>query len=116
MFDHLGRYPLGGLVEQEQLRVGHQRLGDRQHLPLTTGQRLPLLVAALGEGREPPGCPRHHGIGVLIAGCEGEVLLDGETGEDPFVLGDPDHARTVNPMARPTGDVTAQGAPSPSPP
>ena len=62
------------------------------------------------------GCPRHHGIGVLIAGCEGEVLLDGETGKTPFVLGDPDHARTVNPMARPTGDVTARGAPSPSRP
>ena len=45
------------LVEQQQLRDGHQRAADRQHLLLAAGQRAPGLLLALledGEEREDP--------------------------------------------------------------
>ena len=40
------------LVEQQQLRLAHQRPSHRQHLPLAAGQRARELVAPLGQARE----------------------------------------------------------------
>src|SRR5580704_4050855 len=41
--------PLGRLVEQQQLRIAHQRAGDRQHLLLATRQHAAAPVANLGQ-------------------------------------------------------------------
>ena len=41
-----------GLVEQQQLRVGHQGAADREHLLLAAGHRSALLALALLQARE----------------------------------------------------------------
>src|SRR5215813_6583654 len=46
------RQALGGLVEQQQLRIGHQRAADRQHLLLAAGDLVTLVAAALGQTRQ----------------------------------------------------------------
>ena len=47
-----GAKPEARLVEQQQPRLRHQRAAERQHLAFAAGQRLRLLLAALGEARE----------------------------------------------------------------
>ena len=49
--DHRGK-TLGGLVEDHQLGVGHERPPDCQHLLLTTRNRGTGRVPALGQNRE----------------------------------------------------------------
>src|SRR4051794_14174523 len=85
------------LVEEQQLRLGHQGAADREHLLLAAGHRAALLTLALLEARE----QRVHAVEVLadaggIAAREGahlEVLEDAHAREDaPSLrrLGDPD--------------------------
>ena len=40
------------LVEDEQLRLGHQAAADREHLLLAAGQRAGALALPFGEPRE----------------------------------------------------------------
>ena len=78
------------LVEDEQLRIGHQPAGDRQHLLFAAGQISGHLLAPLGEAWE----QRHHAVvgggdgGPVAVGepARGEVLVDGHLGEDPASL------------------------------
>ena len=46
------RQPLGRLVDEDQVGVGHQRAADRQHLLLAAGELVAAVAAPLGEARE----------------------------------------------------------------
>ena len=50
LLDELGRQPHRRLVQQQQLRVGHQRAADGQHLLLAAGHRAGDLRSALRRG------------------------------------------------------------------
>ena len=79
------------LVEQQQLRSGHQRPSDGEHLLLAAGHRPGLLGDALPQPREQLEHP------LLVLGdvrlvlaqerAEVEVLGDGHAREDPPALG-----------------------------
>ncbi|CAB4924237.1 unannotated protein [freshwater metagenome] len=94
------------LVEQQQLRRGHERPAHGEHLLLTTRQQAAGLVAALGQDREQV----EHPVAGLGAGClvphgvpaGPEVLGHGQVAEDPPSLGHldqpaPDDVRGVGP-------------------
>ena len=84
------RQALGGLVEDQQRRVGHQRPADRQHLLLAAGELAAAVAAALGQAREQAvdaveGPARRAAAG---GGGGDEVLLDAEGREHLPPLGD----------------------------
>src|SRR6266545_2064599 len=58
LYRHLGREPERGLVEQQQLRIGHERATDRQHLLLAAGHRSGGLRQTLFEA----GKQREHAL------------------------------------------------------
>src|SRR5215510_10150888 len=81
--------PFGCFVEDQQLRVGHERARDRQHLLLAARELASHLLAALAD----PGKQLEHGVGGpawasawSTAGGGGEVLPHGEARKDaaPF--------------------------------
>jgi len=49
---HQGREPLGGLVENQHVGIGHQRPADGQHLLLAAGQPVAEMVKPLGQARK----------------------------------------------------------------
>ena len=62
---HQGPEPFRRFVEDQELRVGHQRAADGEHLLLAAGERVGLLIAALRELRE----ERDHPLLAPVAGC-----------------------------------------------
>ena len=46
------RQAFGRLIENEQLRIGHQRAADREHLLLAAGELVAHVGAPLGKARE----------------------------------------------------------------
>ena len=74
-----------GLVEQEQLRAGHERAPDGEHLLLAAGKRPRHLPGALAQDREeledPLPCGGHGGPVALGHRPETEVVGDGEARE-----------------------------------
>src|SRR5262245_59036011 len=81
--------PFGCLVEDQQLRVGHERTRDRQHLLLPARELAAHLLAALAD----PGKQLEHGVGGpawaaarSAARSGGEVLPHSEARKDaaPF--------------------------------
>ncbi len=87
LFDNDRRQPLQRLIEQEQLRVEHQRPSDRQHLLLASGELIAEVFAAGLQARKQRVDPGQ----VPLAGKRGDrqVLLDRQRGEDFPLLGDP---------------------------
>src|SRR3990170_4320945 len=86
-----------GLVEEENLRPGHQRPTDCQHLLLAAGQRPALLTRPLGEARE----EAEDVLDILVdlaartrVGAHLEVFHDRQPREDPAALG-----RVADPVA-----------------
>jgi len=63
------RQSLRWLVEQQELRIGHESTGDRQHLLLAPGQRAAALQRSLAESRK-------QRVGALaeVGGCRPETL------------------------------------------
>src|ERR1700731_605647 len=61
VLDDLRPEPERRLVEQKQLRLQHQRAGDRKHLLLATAQRTRGLRTPFGEPRE----DRRHALRAL---------------------------------------------------
>ncbi len=86
----------GRLVEQQQLRAGHQRPADGQHLLLAAGQQDAALGVPLGEHREHlvhPGLRLGLGLPVPAAHATGpQVLLHRQPAEDAPALGHLHHA------------------------
>src|SRR5438874_11439907 len=59
----------GGLIAHQQVRVGHQRAGDRDTLFLTTGQLPGLVLGAIGKADD---LQRHRDI---LLRCAAESLV-----------------------------------------
>ena len=93
------------LVQQQQLRIGHQRTGDGQHLLLTAGQLVAHVAAALGQPRK----QIVHGLQCPAAGPGGDrqVLLQRQRGEYLALLRDPAEAQPCAPVRGGAGDVAA---------
>ena len=103
--DHLRREAQRRLVEQQELRAGHQRPADREHLLLPAGEQPGACVArsastgnSSGRARGPRSHPR-----VARQPAGPQVLLDGHPGEDLASLGNRDdapahHERRVEPV------------------
>ena len=80
VLDELGRQAHRRLVQQQQLRPGHQRPADGQHLLLAAGQRAGQpaahLAAAPGRARRPrPGRARVSAVPAAGVRAEQQVLL-----------------------------------------
>ena len=89
LFGGEGREAEGGFVgDEHDGRVGEGG-GEAEHLLLAAGEEPGFLLAALGEDREP-----FVGLVAQFVGAEedGEVLLDGEAGEDAAGFGDEQHS------------------------
>ena len=101
------REPLERLVKQQNLRLAHQRAGDRQHLLLAAGKIGAAAGAPLLE-------PREHGIDALErptlrrrqAG-EDEIFLDIEAAENAAIFVHELHAGLRDGVALFSGDLDA---------
>ena len=109
VLDHQRREPFGGLVEQQQLGIAHQRAADGEHLLLAAGEIAALSVGELGKFRE----QREHRVDVPAAGPAGgarrhvEIFPHGELGEDAPVLRHEADAGARDAERRQAGDVLA---------
>src|SRR3712207_4998543 len=90
-------HPGGRLVQEEHLRVVHERAG-KEHAPLhPAGERVDPLLALLREGEALEQLPGPLSRLVLrdavVAGVEEQRLLDGQELVQVYLLrGDPDHS------------------------
>src|SRR5258708_24027286 len=83
---------LGGLVEDQQARIGHQRAADGEHLLLAAGELVAVVAMAGLELRE----ERIYALERPRAAPPGggdEVFADGEVGEDLAAFGHQADAR-----------------------
>ena len=80
--DHRGQ-PFGGLVQQDQGGVGHQRTTDRQHLLLPPRQRCARCMGSLLQNREEFVDFGHRPAAFATdRGTQNQVLLHGEVGHN----------------------------------
>jgi hypothetical protein len=91
LLDELRRQAHRRLVEEQQLRLGHQRAADGEHLLLAAGQRAAFWVlrsAAAGtarrRGRVSLG---RSSLARALVGAHLEVLEHAHAGEDAAALG-----------------------------
>jgi hypothetical protein len=91
-------------IEQQELRIGDQRTGDRQHPLLPAGQQAGGLSAALSEARKQGVEAIFRPEGVTATACEGggdgKVLRDGEIAEQTPVLRSPGNSGYGAPIGR----------------
>ena len=89
-FAYQRRKPFGSFIEDQQVRVGHQRATNGEHLLLAAGELVAHVAAALGEAREKAEYlgqrPGFFGA-AAVAGKGDEVLAHGEIGEYLPALG-----------------------------
>ena len=113
------RQPLGRLVEDQQLGVGHQRPADRQHLLLAAGELVAHVALALGQARkEAEGALERPGIAArgAVGGRRQKVLAHREVGEDLAALGhqaeaeagDAEGGQVIDPVALELDDAAAR--------
>ena len=117
--DDQRREPERGLVEQQQLRLGHERPGDGQHLLLAAAERLGRLVGALlqhGEQRAHALQPALDDGAPLPAGAvraQLEVVAHGHGAEEQAALGherEPVAHQALGPRRAHLGAVVADRA------
>jgi hypothetical protein len=117
LLHQLRRQAERGLVEQQQLRGGHQRPSDGQHLLLPAGQQATALVAALGEDREELEDPLGgRPAGARVADGEtarAQVLRHGQVPEDAPALRDLHQAGAHHPGGVASGEVLVGEADAP---
>ncbi len=102
--------PFGGLVENQQARVGDQRPADRQHLLFAAGKLAAEVLRAFAQAREQvvdagrrPRRPHTPAVGV-----EGDqMLVDGEIGEALPAFRNQRDAGAADAVRPPAGDVLA---------
>ena len=73
--ERLGRQPERELVDQQHARLAQQRLGDGEHLLLSTGEVAGRQVEPLLEGREPAAGVRDP---VCVSPGDHQVLADAQ--------------------------------------
>ena len=103
-----GGQALGGLVEDEEARIGHQGAADGQHLLFAAGEGAGALVRALGQDREHRGdAGERPWVGAVqpVGGGGDEVFADGERGEDLAAFGDEADAETGDGFGCAASDV-----------
>ena len=108
--DDDGRKPLGRLVHDQELRIGEQRAGDRQHLLLAAGELAAAMILALGQSRKglvdaldrPRPAPQARG--------KLQMLVDAERAPQPPALRHVADAKPGYVGGRPPGDVVAADA------
>src|SRR5882762_3536956 len=90
LLTHQRREPLGRLVEDEQVRIGHERPADGEHLLLAAREPAAEVVHALGE----PGEEHQHlgerprvGRCAAVSSERDQVLPHAQVGEDLASLG-----------------------------
>ena len=97
------RQPLGGLVEDEQRGIGHQRAADGQHLLLAAGERARHAARACRQRWEQLedalDGPRLDGA-AAVGGRGEQVLADGEVREDLPAFGHQAQARLRDAVRR----------------
>ncbi len=111
LLHHQRREPHRRLVEQQQLRLRHQRARHREHLLLAAGQRAGGLPAALLEA----GKEIEHALDVVLdrgpvaadVGAHREIFLDGQRAEHAAALGDHGEAVAHELERRAAGHVLA---------
>src|SRR5438067_4232968 len=107
LLDELRRESLGGLVEEQDRGVSHERPRDREHLLLAAGQLVATHRATAGEDRE-----ELHYLGLVPAirdrpRGDGDVLADGQIAEDAAALGYERDACASDLMGRRGGEIGA---------
>ena len=105
---HLRRQAERRLVEEQHLRLRHQRARDGQHLLLAAGERSGVLLDALlqhREEREDPLVLRLLDLVLAQVGAELEVVAHGEVREDAAPLGHVRDAHRRDHVRLHAGDV-----------
>ncbi len=104
------REPFGGLVEDQQARVGHQRAADGKHLLLAARELLAAMRKPLGQARK----GGHHAVeGPGAAAVDAralahhEVLAHREVREDAAAFGHIADAQARHFLGRPAGHGAA---------
>src|SRR5690606_31392993 len=102
------REAFGCLIEQQQLRIGHQRPGDGEHLLLAAGELVAHAVAAFkkaGKLRpDPRERPARRAGWPVASGCH-EILLNREVGRNQPPLVHEGDAAPRNAIGGKGGDV-----------
>src|SRR5215472_13630337 len=106
--DDDGREPLGRLVHDQAIRVGHEPAADGQHLLLAARKRPGALAASFAQARE----QRVNALHIPAATVETalgdhEVLLDAERGKDAPALRHQAHPAAHRLEGRHRGNVFA---------
>src|SRR6266850_422421 len=108
VIDHERCEPLGGLVEEQELRVPHEGPRDREHLLLAARQKAAGPVAQRPEGREQIEHPlRREAARTRALLGDVEVLPHRQIGEDPAILGNEADAEPGGTERRLARDVAA---------
>src|SRR5882672_8547216 len=101
--DH-GREALRGLVEQQQVRPGHEGAGDGQHLLLAAREQPSLALQAIAQGREALEHRVHRPARAFARG-DREVLARGEVRKNPASLRHQGDAQARDAVRGEAGDV-----------
>src|SRR5438445_4855317 len=103
--DHRGE-ALRGLVEEQELRAGHEGAGDGEHFLLAAGKQPAFALQALAQAGE----ALEHGVHLparAFALRDREVLARSQVGEDAARLRDEGDAHPRDPVGVEAGDVPA---------
>ncbi len=105
---HQRREPLRRLVEDEQLRIGHQRAADRQHLLLAAGELIAHVALALGKLRkEIEHARKRPARAVARSSSRDQVFGDGERRKDLPSLRHQAEPRLRDPVGRQSDERAA---------
>ena len=115
--DHLGRKAERGFVEQQNLRICHQRPADREHLLLAARERPGGLAKALVQSRKQTedafAPPRKLGRVVQQIGAKLQVFRNRHRREDAAALRHQHHAARRAGIRRGPGRGTPRNVTSP---
>src|SRR5271165_466402 len=110
LLDDDGRQTERQLVDQQQLRTGHQAAADRAHLLLAAGERARELFGALAQSRKLRVHALDVGSDLVIAAVEGaheKIVVHRESAEQAAALRHVADARGDDALGSPPGDVHA---------
>ena len=111
LLHHGGREPERRLVEQQDIRVGHQRAADGEHLLFAAAHGARDLGGAFAQARKQPEhlfAPRRFAVaGALRVGAEQEIFLHRQVAEDAAPFGHQRQSAFDDLMGRQRRDIAA---------